>query len=227
MQSWTESTLSLALSFDFVLARHSKISNKHYDMLERRCGTDFSHIAAYCQGTPTTTKSLPFLPSTPSSPRRSPLSKLHPPHSACARHQLQLSERRCIISPIPQSPFPLVSLTHRWHRISTSTQPLPQNIAHPRPTQFGDEAQNLFIGLDGAVKVPLEVTPTMEQSATDLVLQLVNNVSSIGLPTSTNPNSWWQCALRDNVQSATDIFHPRPMQGFWRQYHSGHARCCC
>ena len=182
MQPWTESTLSLALSFDFVLARHSKISDKHYGTLGRRCGTVFPHIAAYVQGNTyvyevLTHSTIGFWLS-----ESSPLSKLPPQHSACARHQLRLSQRRCIISPIPQSPFPLVSLTHRWHRISTSTQPLPQNIAHPRPTQFGDEAQNLFIGLAGAVKGPLEVTPTMEQSATNLVLRLVTTYRQWGCP---------------------------------------------
>lgn len=29
-----------------------------------------------------------------------------------------------------------------------------------------------------------------------------NNVPSMGLPTSTDPNSWWQCTLRDNFHSA-------------------------
>ena len=59
-------------------------------------------------------------------------------------------------------------------------------LAHPLPVEFGDESANLSIGLDEAASVPLEVTPAMEQSATDLLLQYVNNVPSIGLPTSMN-----------------------------------------
>ncbi len=59
-------------------------------------------------------------------------------------------------------------------------------LAHPRPIEFRDEGRNLCVGLDEATNVPLEVTPGMEGSATDLLLQFINNVPSIGLPTSTN-----------------------------------------
>ena len=59
-------------------------------------------------------------------------------------------------------------------------------LAHPLSVEFGNESANLSIGLDEAANVPLEVTPTMEQSATDLLMQYVNNVPSIGLPTSMN-----------------------------------------
>ena len=59
-------------------------------------------------------------------------------------------------------------------------------LAHPRLIKFGDEGRNLCVGLDEASNVPLEVTPEMELDATDLLMQFVNNVPSIGLHTSAN-----------------------------------------
>lgn len=71
-------------------------------------------------------------------------------------------------------------------------------LAHPRVVEFGDETKNLSIGLDEAIKVATEVTPQMDREATDLIMKFVNNVPSIGLPTSANqvPGSSSRCSIK-------------------------------
>lgn len=61
-----------------------------------------------------------------------------------------------------------------------------RTLANPLPVEFGDESANLSIGLDETINSPLEVTPEMEKSATDLLMQYVNDIPSIGLPTIMN-----------------------------------------
>lgn len=57
-------------------------------------------------------------------------------------------------------------------------------LAHLRRIALGDEGRNLCIGLDEAAGASLELTSEITQSATDLFMRLVDNVPSIGLPTS-------------------------------------------
>ena len=56
-------------------------------------------------------------------------------------------------------------------------------VAHPHAVHFGDEGENLSIGLDEANKVPTHVSPRIDQAATDTLMMFAKNVPSIGLPT--------------------------------------------
>ena len=55
-------------------------------------------------------------------------------------------------------------------------------LAYPRSFQFGDEGKNLAISLDEAAGVVSEVTPEMEEAATELLMRYFNNLPTIGLP---------------------------------------------
>lgn len=89
-------------------------------------------------------------------------------------------------------------------------------LAHPRAVEFGDEGKNLSIGVDEAANVPLEVTPEMEKCATDLLMQFVNNVPSIGLPTSAiqTPGSSARCETRFSPQQNSSIIARCKASGF-------------
>ena len=82
-----------------------------------------------------------------------------------------------------------------------------KTLAHPRSVKFGDEAKNLSIGLDEVTNTPSQVTSEMEQSATDLLMRFVNNVPSIGLPTSKsqNPGGSARCKLTFTLPLSTSL----------------------
>lgn len=89
-------------------------------------------------------------------------------------------------------------------------------LAYPRAIKFGDEGKNLLIGLEEVVNIASEVTPQMEQAATDLVMKFVNNLPSIGLPTSSEqvPRGSGRCAIKIDKQLTSAIIARCKTHGF-------------
>ena len=59
-------------------------------------------------------------------------------------------------------------------------------VASPRSVRFGDEGKNLSLGLDEAAQVPTNITSASKKAAADLIAIFLDNIPSIGLPTSVN-----------------------------------------
>lgn len=89
-------------------------------------------------------------------------------------------------------------------------------LAHPRPVQFGDEGRNLCIGLDEAAGVVSEATPEMEEAATNLLLQYVNNLPTIGLPASLDqvPRGSSRCRIHLSQQTTSAVIAKCKQFGF-------------
>ena len=89
-------------------------------------------------------------------------------------------------------------------------------LARPRSVTFGDEPKNLSIGLDEAANTPSQVTSEMEQSASDLLMHFVNNLPSIGLPTSKsqNPGGSARCKVTFTLPLTTSIIARCKASGF-------------
>lgn len=80
-------------------------------------------------------------------------------------------------------------------------------LAAPRAVQFGSEGKNLRPALDEAANVPTETTPEMEQAAMSRIMEFVQNVPSIGLPTSSNqiPAATRRCEIELTPELTSDI----------------------
>ena len=91
-----------------------------------------------------------------------------------------------------------------------------KTLARPMSVTFGDEPKNLAVGLDEAANTPSQVTSEMEQSATDLLMQYVNNIPSIGLPTSKsqNPGGSARCKVTFTLPLSTSVVARCKASGF-------------